>query len=99
MSRDQRFLSLGREGWVLASSVTPATDQMRAVASQYVEAKDDAFINQLNEDFNTLGETPAIVDREILHWARTNVGRNLIEIEKRELRRFLKHEVEIRAMV
>lgn len=99
LSRDSRFLSLGREGWVLASAVKAQDEAMESISAQYVDRLSENDINVLDQAFSRSDDIPTNVDRNILHEARVALKRNLVESEKSVLRRAVRDAVERRRLI
>lgn len=94
LSRDKTFMSWGRSGWTLASSVTPEFDAMKMIATDYVEKLDTDTLDMLRAAIQDHAhDVPADTDRDLLKAARDFLGRNLLEDEKRVLRDELRSNV------
>ena len=99
LSRDSRFVSMGRNGWVLASSLEPQIGDVKLVAKQYVDSLTQETFEALRNDLTHSETIPATIDAEILRAARDFLGRNLIPTEKIEIRRAIAEAVDLRELI
>lgn len=89
MSRDSRFHSNGRDGWVLAESIQPDDQALaRAVQGTFHEV---SFDPELLEEFNKHRSQysyglPHLIDRLLLERARRDLNRHLTDSEKHSAR-------------
>lgn len=87
LSRDDTFVSWGRSGWTLASSVVPDIDGVADIATKYVDELDADVKRSLSETIQ--GDAPGVprdLDAALLETTRGYLGRSLVEIEKRAMR-------------
>jgi hypothetical protein len=99
LSRDSRFLSLGRDGWVLAVTVTPNEQRSKEAGEAYAASLEPEKIDELSAILDASNDVPTEVDRALLSHARSELGRNLLESEKRLLRSGFKDAVHMRALL
>lgn len=99
LSRDSRFLSLGRDGWVLATAVTPNEEKAKGLGETYAGVLDSEKVKEISNILDSSEEIPADVDRALLSHARSELGRNLLEPEKRVLRQSFKEAVQLRDLI
>jgi hypothetical protein len=86
LSRDPRFLSWGREGWTLASLISPLGTEIDEIARDFVGSMGADTKEELRASLQESSDIPQEIDREMLRYARNFVGRHLTETEKRDLR-------------
>lgn len=89
LSRDGRFHSNGRDGWVLSLMIQPDQPSLdRAAKSLLLDVRDDAALYDgfaLHKAKYAFG-LPKDVDRRLLEIASYNLGRRLTENEKHDVR-------------
>jgi hypothetical protein len=99
MSRDPRFLSLGRDGWVLAASVSPNEQRAGLAGEAYAAILEADSVKAVVSSLELSNDIPADQDRALLSYARSDFGRNLLEAEKRALRNSFKEAVQMRDLI
>jgi hypothetical protein len=99
LSRDSRFLSLGRDGWVLASTVSPDEHSPKEAGEAYAATLDSEKVNEISNLLDASEDIPSDIDKALLGHARSELGRNLLEVEKRVLRSSFKNAVHMRALL
>jgi DNA-directed RNA polymerase delta subunit len=99
LSRDGRFLSLGRDGWVLASTVALDEQTSKEAGEAFAATVDSEKINEISNLLDASEDIPSEVDKALLSHARSELGRNLLEAEKRVLRSSFKNAVHMRALL
>lgn len=99
MSRDPRFVSLGREGWVLAARVPSDDSRAKAAGDSFATSLPATKIDEINKLLNETDDIPAEMDRALLGFARSELGRNLMESEKRALRSGFKEAMQLRSLI
>lgn len=99
MSRDPRFVSLGREGWVLATSIVADDNRAKEVGESFANSLPSTKVDEINRLLEWADDVPAEMDRALLGFARSEVGRNLMESEKRALRSGFKEAMQLRSLI
>lgn len=99
MSRDPRFVSLGREGWVLAARVPSDDSRAKAAGDSFAKSLPTTKIDEINKLLEEVDDIPAEMDRALLGFARSELGRNLMESEKRALRFGFKEAMQLRSLI
>jgi hypothetical protein len=90
LSRDDRFVSWGREGWTRSDVVTPLGAELRDVGVQFLEGLAGETQQNLRLHVRSAHGLPHELDKDLLTVARHRVGRHLLEEEKRELRKIVR---------
>lgn len=91
LSRDDRFHSVGRDGWTLTTSVVPNDGALQQAASSLaLRVRDDVDLwdSYINHKRHYAHGLPRDIDRLLLEISYSNLSRRLTEDEKHRAREF-----------